>query len=131
MRPLFTLAHTVGLLMLGYAAGVLLTPTGGVMNWLVDNTLFTPPVVAALFAGCGAYVLIANPRLALISLLTTPILLYGLAAVFYFASNPSGSVTGVLSHNGLWLLTQAALLDAARRGPPLLPLPEGEPWNHS
>jgi hypothetical protein len=130
MRPLFTLAHTVGLLMIGYAAGVLLTPTGGVMNWLSENTFFTPPVVAALFAGCGVYVLIANPRLALLSLLTTPILMYGLAGVFYFLSNPAGSVTALVAHNGLWLAIQAALLDAARRGPSL-PLPEGEPWNHS
>ena len=128
MRPFFTLAHTVGLLMLGYAVGVLVTPESGVMNWLSENTFLTPPVVAALFAGCGAYVLIANPRLALLSLLTTPILMYGLAAVFYFVGNPSGSITALVAHNGLWLLTQAALLDAARRGPSL-PLPEEIPWN--
>lgn len=126
MRPLFTLSHTVGLLMLGYAVGVLVTPTGS-MNWLTETLFITPPVVAALFAGCGVYILIASPRAGLFSLLTTPILMYGLASVFYFASNPSGSITGVIAHNGLWLTVQAALMDAARRGPSL-PLPEGEPW---
>ena len=127
MRPFITLPHVVGLLMLGYAAGVLATPTTGVMDWLVDNTFLSPPIVAALFAGCGTYILIASPRPALFSLLTTPILMYGLAAVFYFLGNPAGSVTALVAHNGLWLAVQAALMDTARRGPSL-PLPEGDLW---
>lgn len=128
MRPLFTLPHTVGLLMLGYAVGVLATPASGVMNWLDTYTFLTPPMMAAMFAGCGVYILIASPRPALFSLLTLPLLMYGFAAVLFFASNPNGALTAIVAHNGLWFVIQAALIDQARRGPSL-PFPEGEPWN--
>jgi hypothetical protein len=116
MRPLFTLPHIVGLIMLGYAVGVLATPTSGVMNWLVQNTFLHPPSVAALFAGCGVYILIGKPAPALFSLLTTPLLLYGVASIFFFASAPTGALTAVIAHNGLWLTVNAALIDIARRG---------------
>ena len=42
MRPLFSFAHIVGLVMLGYAAGVMVTPHSGVTNWLTVNTFHHP-----------------------------------------------------------------------------------------
>jgi hypothetical protein len=116
MRPLFTLPHVVGLIMLGYAVGVLTTPTAGVMNWIVLNTFLNPPIVAALFAGCGVYILIAHPTPALFSLLTVPLLLYGVASVLFYIGDPNRALTAVIAHNGLWLAVNAALFDIARRG---------------
>jgi hypothetical protein len=116
MRPLFTLPHVVGLIMLGYAVGVLTTPTAGVMNWIALNTFLHPPAVAALFAGCGVYILIASPAPALFSLLTVPLLLYGVASVLFYIGEPSRALTAVIAHNGLWLAVNAALFDIARRG---------------
>jgi hypothetical protein len=124
MRPLFTLPHVVGLIMLGYAVGVLMTPEAGVMNWLVQNTFLHPPVVAALFTGCGVYILIRKPAPALFSLLTTPILLYGVASILFYAGEPTRALTAVIAHNGLWLTVNAALFDIARRGS--IPIPEAD-----
>jgi hypothetical protein len=123
MRPLFTLPHVVGLIMLGYAVGVLTTPTAGVMNWIALNTFLHPPFVAALFAGCGTYILIARPDPALFSLMTTPLLLYGVASILFYIGEPSRALTAVIAHNGLWLTVNAALFDIARRG--TIPNPGG------
>jgi hypothetical protein len=124
MRPLFTLPHVVGLIMIGYAVGVLTTPTAGVMNWIALNTFLHPPAVAALFAGCGTYILIAHPTPALFSLLTTPLLLYGVASVLFYIGEPTRALTAVIAHNGLWLTVNAALFDIARRGS--IPIPEAD-----
>ena len=79
--------------------------------------------MAAAFAGCGVYILIANPRPALFSLLTTPLLFYAVASVGYLLSsaNANPASTAVIAHNGLWLTINAALLEQARRGTPLPP----------
>ena len=124
MRPLFSFAHIVGLVMLGYAAGVLVTRAfSGVTNWLTVNTFHHRRLIAAAFAGCGVYILIGNPRPALFSLLTTPLLFYAVASVGYLLSstNSNPASTAVIAHNGLWLTINAALLDQARRGTPMPP----------
>ena len=123
MRPLFSFHHVVGLIMLGYAAGVLATPNSGVTHWLAVNTFITPPLLAAAFAGCGTYILIARPRLALFSILTLPLLFYAVASVGFLLSsaNLNPASTAVIAHNGLWLTINAALLEQARRGSPLPP----------
>lgn len=114
MRPIFSLAHVVGLVMLGYAAGVLATPYTGAMGWLGANTFLTAPMMAAAFAGCGVYILIASPPAPLFSLLTLPILFYAAASVFYFLGSSTAAVTAVLAHVGLWLVITAALFEKAR-----------------
>jgi hypothetical protein len=116
MRPLFSLSHVVGVLMIAYAVGVLGTPGNGVTNWIIDHTFLTPLAVAAFFAGCGAFILIARPHPALFSLATTPLLLYAIASILFFISTPTGAFTAVVAHNGLWLTVNAALIDIARRG---------------
>ena len=123
MRPIVTLHNVVGVVMLGYAVGVLATPHSGVTHWLAVNTFITPPLLAAAFAGCGTYILIGNPRLALFSILTLPLLFYGVAAVGFLlsATNLNPASTAVIAHNGLWITINAALLDQARRGPSLPP----------
>lgn len=114
MRPIVTLHNAVGLIMLGYAAGVLATPNSGVTHWLAVNTFITPPLLAAAFAGCGTYILIASPPAPLFSLLTLPILFYAAASVFYFLGSSTAAVTAVLAHVGLWLVITAALFEKAR-----------------
>ena len=123
MRPIVTLHNAVGVVMLAYAVGVLITPHGGAMGYLTTNLGITPPMLAAAFAGCGVYILIGNPRMPLFSLLTMPLLFYAVASVGFLLSsaNLNPASTAVIAHNGLWLVINAALLDQARRGSPLPP----------
>lgn len=116
LRPIVTLAHAVGLVMLLYAAGVLITPAGGAMGWLTENTGITAPVMAALFAGCGVYILIGNPNPALFSLLTVPILLYSVASFGYLLTPRGGSVTAFFAHVSAWMIANAAIAEKARHG---------------
>lgn len=116
MRPLFSFPHVVGLVMLLYAAGVMGTPHSGVTNYLTDNTFLTPLLIAGAFVTGGALILILRPAPALFSFLTTPILIYGVASLFYMLSTPAGALTAVVAHTGLWLSIQAALYDRARKG---------------
>lgn len=84
------------------------------MGWLSANTFLTAPMMAAAFAGCGVYILIASPPAPLFSLLTLPILFYAAASVFYFLGSSTAAVTAVLGHVGLWLVITAALFEKAR-----------------
>jgi hypothetical protein len=114
MRPLVTLHHSVGLVMLLYAAGVLITPHGGAMGWLQANTPITAPMLAALFAGCGTYILIGKPKPPLFSVLTTPILLYSLASLGFLLSPSGGALTAYIAHSGVWFITNASIAERAR-----------------
>lgn len=118
MRPIISLAYVVGALMLGYAAGVLATPYTGAMGWLNANTFLNAPMMAAAFAGCGTYILVANPPAPLFSLLTLPILFYAGASTLYFLGSPAAALTAVLGHIGLWLVINVALIERARAGAP-------------
>ena len=130
MRPLFSLAHVVGLIMLGYAVGVLSTPGSGATDWLRDNTPLTTTAIALTFAICGGSLLITKPKYGMFSLLTTPLLMYSLAAMMVYLQGTDNAFTIMVGHLGLWLVIQAALIDAARRGPPPQP-PEGGTWTYS
>lgn len=114
MRPIVTLHNAVGLVMLGYAVGVLATPHGGAMGYLTTRIGLTPPVLAALFMACGLAILIARPNPPLFSLLTTPILLYSFASLGFLLSPEGGALTAYFAHTGLWLVTSAAIADQAR-----------------
>ena len=116
MRPLFTLPHTVGAVMIAYAVGVLATPTGGVTGWLDRTTFLTPEMLATAFAACGLVILLSNPPPPRFSLLITPILLYAVASAIYVTQTPNAALTAVFAHSGVWLITQAALYDRARGG---------------
>ena len=77
-------------------------------------------LVAALlaFAACGLVILLSNPPPPRFSLLITPILLYAVASAIYVFSTPNAAFTAVVAHSGVWLITQAALYDRARKGCP-------------
>jgi hypothetical protein len=114
MRPLVTLNHAVGLVMLLYAIGVLATPTGGAMGYITEQTPFTPPMVAILFAGCGLIIGFFNPNPAVFAVLTAPILLYSLASFGYFIGPRGGSLTAFFAHISIWLVANAAITEKAR-----------------
>ena len=116
MRPVFTLPHTVGAVMVAYAVGVLATPAGGVTGYLDRVTFLTPPMLAAVFAVCGLVILVTDPPPPRFSLLITPILLYAVASAIYVTQTPNAALTAVFAHSGVWLITQAALYDKARGG---------------
>jgi len=114
MRPIVTLHNAVGLVMLGYAVGVLVTPHGGAMGYLTASIGLMPTVLAVLFAACGLAILITRPSPPLFSLLTTPILLYSFASLAYLLTPAGGALTAYFAHFGLWLVTSAAIADQAR-----------------
>ena len=114
MRPIVTLAHAVGVVMCLYAIGVMVTPNGGAMGWLQDNTPLTPPMLAVAFAVCGLYVFFCKPHPALFSVLTTPILLYSLASLGFLLSPLGGALTAYVAHTGVWLVINAAIVEKAR-----------------
>jgi hypothetical protein len=115
MRPLVTLNHAVGVVMLLYAIGVLATPEGGAMGYIEENTPFTAPMVALLFAGCGMVIFFFNPNPAVFAVLTAPILLYSLASLGYFISPRGGSLTGFFAHISVWMVANAAITETARK----------------
>jgi hypothetical protein len=114
MRPLVTLNHAVGVVMLLYAIGVLATPEGGAMGYIEENTPFTAPMVALLFAGCGMVIFFFNPNPAVFAALTAPILLYSLASFGYFIGPRGGSLTAFFAHISIWLVANAAITEKAR-----------------
>jgi hypothetical protein len=115
MRPLVTLNHAVGVVMLLYAIGVLATPEGGAMGYIEENTPFTAPMVALLFAGCGLVIFFFNPNPAVFAVLTAPLLLYSLASLGYFIGPRGGSLTGFFAHISVWLVANAAITETARK----------------
>jgi hypothetical protein len=115
MRPIVTLNHAVGIVMLLYVIGVLTTPTGGAMGFIEENTPIHAPVVALLFAGCGLAIFFFNPNPAVFAVLTAPILLYSLASFGYFIGPRGGSLTAFFAHISIWLIANAAITDAARK----------------
>jgi hypothetical protein len=114
MRPLVTLNHAVGIVMLLYAIGVLATPAGGAMGYIEENLSVHAPVVALLFAGCGVYIFFCNPNPAVFAVLTAPILLYSLASFGYFIGPRGGSLTAFFAHISIWLIANAAITEKAR-----------------
>lgn len=115
MRPLFSLPNVVAVLMFAYAAAIAATPNGGAVNYLHDNTFITPPLLVGLFIASGLAIFILRPTEAGLSVLTTPILLYGVASLLYFFTLTTGAFAAVVAHIGLWLVIQAALYDRVRR----------------
>jgi hypothetical protein len=113
MRPIVTLAHAVGVVMCLYAIGVLATPHSGVTGFIMEKTFLTPPMIAAVFVGCGVYIFLSHPHPALFSLLITPIMLYSLASVLYVLT-AGGAMTGTVAHTGIWLVVNASLVERAR-----------------
>jgi len=73
MRPIVTLAHAVGIVMLLYAIGVMVTPQGGAMGFITEKTGITASIMALVFSTCGLYVFFFNPNPALFAVLTAPI----------------------------------------------------------
>jgi hypothetical protein len=118
MRPLVTLNHAVGVVMLLYAIGVLATPTGGAMGYIEENLSVHAPVVALLFASCGLYIFVCNPNPAVFAILTAPILFYALGSIGYFFSPRGGSVTAVFAHLGIWMIANGANAEKARTWSP-------------
>lgn len=106
LRPIITLHNAVGALLLGYAAAVLATPTSGAIAWIDSRTFLTPETVAGAFAVCG---------LAVCSLLTTPLLLYAIAALGFFFSRTDVGMTGVIGHLGVWVVINAVNYERARQ----------------
>jgi hypothetical protein len=114
MRPLVTLNHAVGVVMLLYAIGVLVTPTGGAMGYIEENSPLTAPMVALLFAGCGLVIFFFNPNPAVFAALTAPILLYSLASFGYLIGPRGGSLTAFFAHISVWLVANGANAEKAR-----------------
>jgi hypothetical protein len=115
MRPLVTLNHAVGVVMLLYAIGVLATPTGGAMGFIEENLSVHAPVVALVFLICGLAIFFFNPNPAVFAVLTAPILLYSLASFGYFIGPRGGSLTAFFAHISIWLVANAAITETARK----------------
>jgi hypothetical protein len=114
MRPVFSLRNVIAVLMLAYGLAIAATPGGGAVGYLAERTFVTPTLLSLTFLVCGAVILILRPSPAGLALLSTPILIYGVASLLYFFTLTSGAFAAVVSHCGLWLVIQAALYDRAR-----------------
>lgn len=116
-RPVIGLINVTSFVMALYAVGVMYTPSSGIVAFLGEHTFLTPEMLAVAFLVCAGLIFFVRPDPAVVSVLTTPILLYAIAGVFYFFSlYPNGSFTGALSHVAVWLIITASLYERARSG---------------